>query len=160
MKPQEIWKDIPGYEGKYQVSNLGNVRHLLKERRVTIIIHKRLLRPGKDRDYLKVALRGHGRSTTYRVHRLVAKAFIGNPIGKEVNHIDGNGKNNTVENLEIVTRLENMQHAKANGFISGKKKKVYPPRSITKYHFSKKLTSRQKPRWLSNKLSLVDKPGE
>lgn len=114
----EIWKDIKGYEGKYQVSTYGRVKSLERMTRTNHKVHEKFLntttRLTKD-GYCRVTLIGdHGRSDAhdYRVHRLVASAFIPNPENKEtVNHIDGDKTNNHVENLEWNTREENMQHA-------------------------------------------------
>lgn len=104
----EHWKDIIGYEGKYQVSNYGNIRalHYNKSNRI------QLLKQGIDKGgYLRVALCHEGTMKTYKVHRLVAQAFLGDCRDYEINHIDGNKRNNKVCNLEIVTKLENMRHS-------------------------------------------------
>lgn len=108
----EEWKDINGYEGYYQVSNLGRVKSLPGQRGTTYrkerILTKCLTRDG----YEKVRLQHEGTDRTARVHRLVAEAFIPNPDNKEtVNHIDGNKLNNVVSNLEWVDRYEQMRHA-------------------------------------------------
>ncbi len=108
----EIWKDINGYEGYYQISNQGNVRSVdrfdgVHDRKGTIIRHGL-----KQNGYLQVGLRKHGTRKWFGVHRLVAIHFIKNPDNKpQVNHIDGNKQNNTVENLEWVTEKENQNHA-------------------------------------------------
>lgn len=112
----EIWKDIIGYEGYYQVSNLGNVRSLDRFDGV----HKRdgkIIRPNlKANGYLQVGLRKHSERKWFGLHRLVAIHFIENPYNKpQVNHIDGNKQNNTVNNLEWVTGKENQTHAKKLG---------------------------------------------
>lgn len=100
---EEVWKDIKGYH-KYQVSNLGRVKNK---------ISGQILRPGLGGvGYLTVALYQNGRSTTVNVHKLVCEAFIGEiPKGYTVNHKDGCKTNNTVPNLEVVTRKENNRHA-------------------------------------------------
>ena len=105
----EEWKDIPNYEGLYQVSNLGRVKslnylHTSKEQ---------VLKTGKDRHgYLQVNLYKNGKMKTFKVHRLVAIAFVFNPLNKPyINHIDCDPKNNNADNLEWVTQKENIQYA-------------------------------------------------
>lgn len=111
---QEIWKDIKGYEGIYQVSNLGKVKSLNYKRGKHEKEIKQVL---NSRGYLEVGL-FNGKVKTHRVHRLVAQTFIPNPENKdEVNHIDGNKKNNTVNNLEWNTSKENIHHAWENKLI-------------------------------------------
>lgn len=112
----EIWKDINGYEGYYQISNQGNVRSVdrfdgVHDRKGTII------KPNlKQNGYLQVGLRMHSKRKWIGVHRLVAIHFIENPDNKpQVNHIDGNKQNNTINNLEWVTAKENQNHARKLG---------------------------------------------
>ena len=99
---QEIWKDIEGFEGRYQVSTWGNVRSMKKK-----------IKPYEnDKGYLKVGLCKDGKSHKKRVNRLVAQAFIPNPYNlPQVNHKDGNKKNNSVTNLEWTTDKANREHA-------------------------------------------------
>jgi hypothetical protein len=115
---EEIWKDIPGYEGEYQVSNLGRVKSL--ERKVRSVnwytgkeflrtIPERILKPARNRKsgHLSVVLRhkGHGK----QIHQLVMKAFVGEPPqGMEVLHTNGNPADNRLENLRYGTRRENI----------------------------------------------------
>ena len=119
----EVWKDILGYEGYYQVSNLGRVRSLdriIKRRNSSDMIRKgTILRGQPDKDgYLLVGLKFEGREYKAKVHRLVAQAFIPNPENKPfVNHIDGNKDRNDILNLEWVTALENSSHAKSTGLL-------------------------------------------
>lgn len=104
---QEIWKDIEGYEGLYQVSNLGNVRGLdriVKRGNGNYRVKGRIL-PIHTNEYrnktLHVSLYRENKLCTAKIHRLVATAFIPNPFGFEsVRHKDGNRENNSVENLE------------------------------------------------------------
>ena len=105
----EEWRDIPGYESFYQVSNLGNVR--------SIRFNKvRNMKSWDSHGYRAVELCINNNRYTVRVHQLVALAFIPNPENKpEVNHKDRNRSNNNVENLEWVTQSENIAHAYRNG---------------------------------------------
>lgn len=112
----EIWKDIDGYEGSYQVSNLGRVRSLtrtVKTRGGTRQIEAREKVVHKMKiGYVGVNLSLSGKNKLFYVHRLVAQAFIDNPTGKpQVNHKDFNRENNNVDNLEWVTYAENNKHA-------------------------------------------------
>lgn len=124
----ETWKDIEGFEGAYQVSDLGRVRSLdrwvsfpLNTRGCTgFQLRGRLLKqwPTK-RGYLRVRLT---KAMWMRlVHRLVAEAFCPNPEGKpQVNHIDGVKVHNAAVNLEWATGSENMRHAHASGLVDMK----------------------------------------
>ena len=110
----EVWKDINGYVGEYQVSNLGRVKSLPKymyPNGYPQLRKEKLLKPsctGKYRNYLAVCLRGK----QYRVHRLVAEAFIPNPNNYPmVNHIDKNTLNNQVDNLEWCTNQYNVKYS-------------------------------------------------
>jgi uncharacterized protein YjcR len=105
---KEVWKDVDGYDGDYQVSNIGNVKSLKqnKER-----IMKKPLRSG----YESVQLINKLGMKNMRVHQLVANSFVGcKQVGTVVNHKDGNKLNNYVENLEWVTSSENNKHAMEN----------------------------------------------
>ena len=100
---QEIWKDIKGYEGLYQVSNLGRVKSLR---------YNRLMSLRTDyRGYLDVMFSVDAKTKRYKVHRLVAQAFIPNTENKpQVNHKDENKQNNNVENLEWCTNEYNSNY--------------------------------------------------
>lgn len=110
---QEMWKDIAGYEGLYQVSNRGRVKSLAryshKGSRSVQKLKERILKSGVRKDnYLTVVLRKDGNSTSYLVHRLVATAFISNPYNYNiVNHKDEDKQNNDVRNLEWCSSLYN-----------------------------------------------------
>lgn len=108
----EIWKDIPGYESKYQVSNLGNVRSLNYLRTGGI----KLLTQGTDkRGYKRVGLYKDGKRKRYLVHRLVAMTFISNYDDlPQVNHKDENKANNCVDNLEWCDAKYNMNYGTRN----------------------------------------------
>lgn len=100
----EIWRDIDGYDGKYQVSTWGRVRSL-----------RGILTPYENhKGYLKVGLTKDGKSNKHRINRLVAEAFIDNPENLPfVDHIDGNKQNNSITNLRWITNLDNNRKAKS-----------------------------------------------
>ena len=100
----EVWKDIDGYYGKYQVSSWGRVRNAESGH---------ILKPYKNsKGYLKVGLCSGKKGDKHRINRLVAKAFIENPYNfPQVNHKDGNKENNSVTNLEWTTNEINRKHA-------------------------------------------------
>jgi hypothetical protein len=102
----EIWKDIKGYEGRYEISNLGNVR--------SIRLTKSVILKASDRGngYLAVSLCMNNIKTTKNIHSLIAQAFIPNISNKrEINHINGIKTDNRIENLEWCTSSENSKHA-------------------------------------------------
>lgn len=104
----EVWKDVKGYNGLYQVSNIGRVKSLKRN-----TARERIMKLKETRDgYLNVNLCKQGNVATKKVHRLVAENFIPNPNNKySVNHINGNKKDNRVENLEWATATEQAKHA-------------------------------------------------
>ena len=118
----EIWKDIPGYEGYYQVSNLGNIKALarvvkaransvltFKEKPIKIFTYKNL-------KYQYVALSKDGKMKKFKFHRVIATAFIPNPNNYPfINHINAIRDDNRIENLEWCTHSHNMKHK----FITG-----------------------------------------
>jgi hypothetical protein len=111
----KIWKDVEGYEGIYQVSNLGDVRSLPRTENSNVGKRKRsgkTLSLRNNKGYKTVMLCKDRKQTSAYVHRLVAKAFLSNPENKpDVNHLDGNKSNNKLENLEWCTESENLNHA-------------------------------------------------
>ncbi|KKN79710.1 hypothetical protein LCGC14_0337320 [marine sediment metagenome] len=116
----ETWKDIKGFEGLYQISDLGRVKSLTRKivRRdgIALSIKERILKDHKDHydshGYLQVDLYKTGSRKTYKVARLVALAFIPNPENKRtVNHKKGNRGDNRAKKLEWATQAENMQHS-------------------------------------------------
>ena len=102
----EVWKDIDGYFGKYQISSWGRVRNAETGR---ILVPYR-----NKKGYLKIAFSvGNTSTKKHRINRLVAIAFIPNPDNlPQVNHKDGNKENNSVTNLEWVSDSANKKHAK------------------------------------------------
>lgn len=115
--PDEDWRDIQGYEGSYQVSNMGRIRSLdrtvIKSNGLRQDFCGKIMKQEVGRNgYLFIKFRKNGVKSCFTPHRLVAVHFIENPKSKpEVNHKDGNKWNNTAENLEWNTRGENMQHS-------------------------------------------------
>lgn len=141
---EEIWKDIKGYEGLYQVSNFGNVksldRYIINKNGDKQYFPGKYLTQGVSDNYLKVTLSKSNKQRTFRVHILVARAFIPNPENKpEVNHIDGNKKNNKVNNLEWNTRSENELHAYKNGLAKPSDKQKQAVAKYAKENYSKKV---------------------
>lgn len=124
---EEEWRDIEGFKGLYQVSNLGRVKSLgrwVDRQKYRAFLNERVLTNKKHTGgYENVCLCKEGKNKYRFVHALVAEAFIPNPESKlEVNHIDGNKTNNKVSNLEWNTRIENHMHAIVNNL---RKRDIY-----------------------------------
>lgn len=103
---EEVWRDIPGYEHLYQVSDQGRVKSLGNGK-----THKssRILKPITRRDYLGVLLYKSGNSKKHAIHLLVWETFNGTiPEGCEINHINENKQDNRLENLNLMTHKENI----------------------------------------------------
>lgn len=112
---QEIWKDIPGYEGLYQISNLGNIKSFCRKN--TII--RKATNDGYG--YLQLCLTKNKKIKEHKVHRLVAEAFIPNPENlPQINHKDENKHNNCVDNLEWCSAEYNINYGTRNEKISKK----------------------------------------
>ena len=112
---KEEWKPIKGYEGLYEVSNMGRVKslHYGKERIMSA--------PNGSSGYRRVNLSKQTTRKIKRVHRLVAEAFIPNPMNLPVvNHLDGDKHNNCVSNLEWCTNKENTNHAIKTGLMKSR----------------------------------------
>lgn len=138
---EEKWRDIRGYEGLYQVSNLGNVKSFNNR-----IKHKNpmILKQTIDRKngYLTVSLSRNGKKKVYRVHKLVASIFIDNSNSYPViNHKDGNKLNNCVNNLEWCTYKQNIIHSWKNGLshISEEHKQIISKTAKVRWENYRKL---------------------
>lgn len=130
MMDGEVWKPVVGYEGLYEVSNLGRVRSIDRvisstpdgamTRSIRGKIMKAQMKPRKsDRErprYMIQLSKGHGNYGSFYIAKLVAEAFIGpRPDGLEINHIDGVPSNDRATNLEYVTKSDNQRHAWSMG---------------------------------------------
>ena len=119
---KEVWVDIKGYEGLYQISTMGNVKSLSRQVKHSNgglkVLKERMLktRVNSTTGYREVGLSKDGKQKFHHIHKLVAEAFIDNPHRLPVvNHIDGCKTNNDISNLEWVTCSENIRHALTNG---------------------------------------------
>ena len=112
MSEKEVWKDVAGYEGIYQISSLGRLKNIRRHRMMNPSIN--------GSGYVVASLSKDGKCSMVRVHRLVAKAFLPQKHSdlRLVNHKDGNKTNNVVHNLEWVTPKINSVHALETGLIN------------------------------------------
>ncbi len=155
------WRPVKGFEGLYEVSNLGQVKSLNYNRTG----ETKILRLSKDRyGYLQVSLRKNSKVYTKLVHRLVASAFIPNPEGKtQVNHIDGDKTNNKVDNLEWCTAKENIQHAWNTGLKNEETKRKISEAHKGKHHTEetkRKISESHKGKLAGEKNPMYDRTGE
>lgn len=112
----EIWKSIPGYEGRYEVSSAGRVRSV--DRVVVNYVKGKLLADSRDLDgYIQTGLSDlNGKVKNKKRHRIVVEAFLGSiPAGRQINHKNGIKDDNRIENLEICTPKENIIHSRVFG---------------------------------------------
>ncbi|MFY0760210.1 NUMOD4 motif-containing HNH endonuclease [Metabacillus dongyingensis] len=144
----EMWKDVVGYQGIYEVSNLGEVRthedktSFSKRHGVDRKWKQRVLKQKVSKDKnCRVSLWKDGKEQTWLVHRLVAYAFLPKPEGKEyINHIDGNRLNNHVDNLEWCDHKENNNHAFDNRLIKTGQELVLLNRETKEMHYFRSQT--------------------
>lgn len=114
---KEVWKDIPGYEGFYKASSLGEIKSLERTcshcRGGSRLVPEKIRKGTKNpKGYKMVFLSKEGKRINYLVHRLVLFAFYGHPTeGLTCNHKDGNKTNNSIKNLEWISHSENIQHS-------------------------------------------------
>lgn len=117
----EIWKDIRGYEGKYQISNWGRVKSVERTSTTGQHLHEKLMKTCKDvGGYDFVPLWSNGKKKNFKVHRLVLENFnpVENMRNLDCNHKDEDKTNNRLENLEWLTRKENLNYGTHNKRIS------------------------------------------
>ena len=120
---EEIWKDIPGFENKYQVSNIGHIRSLNYKRTGKCKIMKT---PIDNTEYLQITLCKNNKKYKYKVHQLVALVFIPNPNNyPQVNHKNEIKTDNRVENLEWCTPKYNNNYGTHNARVSATKKSKF-----------------------------------
>ena len=125
---EEVWKSVVGYEGFYEVSSLGRVRgierkHKHKNTKYFQTVKGRILCQSPHKlGYLMVMLSKYGKANKRLVNRVVAKSFLG-VCSKQVNHKDCDKRNNKIDNLEYVSALENMIHARKNGMFDNATKR-------------------------------------
>jgi len=114
----ETWRSIVGYEGIYDVSDNGRIKSLARKDIAGRQLRNRVLKPRVTRGYEYVELYKGGRSKNKRVHRLVLDAFVGScPDDMECRHLDGNSRNNNLDNLQWGTIIENRQDSVLHGTI-------------------------------------------
>jgi hypothetical protein len=113
---REVWRDIPGFEGHYQASDMGRVRSLRRKDSAGRIRSGRVLKPNRTSNgYLQVALCGPWGRISKLTHNLVCLAFYGKEQNLEVDHLDEDKENNCLYNLEYVTRQENVSRHHSRG---------------------------------------------
>lgn len=130
--PKEQWKDIKGFEGLYQISSYGRVKSLYKEvpnpknKNKVFVYPEKIIKCQLDGcGYIRTQIFKNGKSTTIKVHREVAKAFLENPNNlPQVNHKDEDKTNNTLENLEWCTPEYNINYGTAKERIVESQRKL------------------------------------
>lgn len=118
----EVWKDVVGFKDYYQISNLGRVKSLERYKKnyskLQLVEEKILKQSISKRGYYVVNLCNGVKCRPYGIHTLVGKAFVTNPNNyTQINHIDGDKLNNSIDNLEWSTQSHNMKHAWKNGLV-------------------------------------------
>lgn len=139
---KEVWKDIKGYEGLYQVSNKGNVKSLNYHKEG----YEKTLKPKKhNKGYLQIQLMGK-ENRTFTIHRLVAEAFLPNPNNYPcINHKDENKQNNSLDNLEWCDNSYNAKYSI----------KLHPERIKNRKYTSKKSKLNYKVNQFDNEGNLI-----
>jgi hypothetical protein len=125
----EIWKDIIGYEGLYQISNIGRVKSLnrivIRKNGYSLPVKERIIAFHKHRDGYNMVRLWNNKSKLCTIHRLVAQSFLDNPNNyPNVHHCDNDPSNNSVDNLEWVTQAKNIQYASKYGRMRNQHSKM------------------------------------
>lgn len=146
----EIWRDIPEYEGLYQISNLGNIKsqhsNRMSGQKPGKLLKVTLMKNG----YMSLELRMGDTNKRHLVHRLIAEAFIPNPNNKPVvNHINGIKTDNRIQNLEWCTQSENIRHAIDTGLRGTS---FGPPKGTKPWNTGKLLSEEHKAKLSKAKL--------
>lgn len=151
---KEIWKDIKGYEGRYQINQFGKARSLTIEVNSGYgskrnVIGKILKEGLAGNGYYTVSLRNNNKSRTFTIHSLVANHFIDNPNKyRTVDHIDGGRTNNYYKNLEWVTHKENTRRAIVSGAFNPKRRKgIKSPSKKSRKIISINLITKEEIEW-------------
>ena len=130
----EVWNDIPGFEGFYKASNKGNIksveRYVRNGRGLRLIPERNLVQCKTNTGYLQVHLYKNGFKRDCNVHRVIAMTFLAQEEKEVVNHKDGNKQNNDVSNLEWVSAEENYKHAVSLGLCNNHGSNNYKARAV------------------------------
>jgi hypothetical protein len=158
---KEIWKDVTGYEGQYQVSSHGRIKSFLSDENGRILKLRNVVGyPGT----LLGSVKGGKKRETVLAHRLVAQAFIPNPENKpQVNHKDSARDNNNVDNLEWCTCSENAKHGHRHGFrTTPKALREYAtkltPHQVKRIRLMKEVTPKLSQRKIGRMFGVTDCP--
>ena len=145
---EETFKNIAGYEGIYQVSNLGRVKSLERLSSIGRSLPEKILKPGKvKKGYLIVVLCKESKTKTFNLHQLVAQSFLNHtPSGHDVviDHIDNDKSNNRVDNLQLTTNRHNSSKDKDKNKTTSKYTGVCWDKSVNKWRADIKINGKQK----------------
>ena len=108
VREAEVWKEVVGYEGRYEVSNMGKVKSLITNKIMRTCVSKKGYRVAS------LYRAGEKKTRNYLVHKMVMDSFVGELEGFQVNHVNGDPSDNRLQNLEYVTPRENINHRLLN----------------------------------------------
>lgn len=120
---KEVWRDVKGLEGFYQVSNIGRIKSLVGWNGHKYVRREKIILPTPDKEgRMHIKLSKFGEKINLKIHRIIAEAFIPNPNSyKVINHVDSNPSNNDISNLEWCTQKQNVIHEYRFGNLRKKK---------------------------------------